>query len=40
MVNQGLNQGADHGQEVGAFLHMVSARTPLIEMDSDRESCV
>ena len=24
----------------GGYLHLVSAKTPLIEVDSDRESCV
>ena len=33
----GLEGGLEGG---GGYLHLVSAKTPLIEVDSDRESCV
>ena len=34
----GLEGGLEGGG--GGYLHLVSAKTPLIEVDSDRESCV
>ena len=33
----GMEGGLEGG---GGYLHLVSAKTPLIEVDSDRESCV
>ena len=33
----GMEGGLEGG---GGYLHLVSAKTPLIEVDGDRESCV